>query len=91
MGWAVLPEHQGQGIGGRAAARALAGARKTGKHRYLHAFPSVDNGASNATCREPGFALLGECDFEYPPGHEMRCNDWRFDLDPGAAGLSTRR
>jgi hypothetical protein len=26
------------------------------------------------------FTLVGACDFEYPPGHVMRCNDWRFDL-----------
>ena len=24
--------------------------------------------------------LLEECDFEFPPGHHMRCNDWRLDL-----------
>jgi hypothetical protein len=24
---------------------------------------------------------VSESDFEYPPGHMMRCNDWRFDLD----------
>jgi hypothetical protein len=28
-----------------------------------------------------GFELLGEYDFEYPPGHLMRCNDWRLDLN----------
>jgi RimJ/RimL family protein N-acetyltransferase len=80
MGWGVLPEYQGQGIATRAADLALARARETGRQRFLHAFPSVDNAASNALCRKLGFELLGESDVEYPPGHIMRCNDWRFDL-----------
>ncbi|MGS2645029.1 LysE family translocator [Streptosporangium sp. G12] len=42
--------------------------------------PSVGHPASNAICRKLGFFLLGECDFEYPPGTTMRCNDWRLDL-----------
>ena len=46
----------------------------------MHAFPSVDNGPSNAICRKAGFALQDEVDVEYPPGHPMRCNDWRLDL-----------
>jgi hypothetical protein len=23
---------------------------------------------------------MEECEFEFPPGHSMRCNDWRLDL-----------
>ena len=42
------------------------------------AFPSVDNGASNAICRKGGFTLLEECDVEDPPGSVMRCNDWEL-------------
>jgi hypothetical protein len=47
-----------------------------------------DNAPSNAICREVGFELLGELDFEYPPGHSMRCNDWCLDL---RVGMSTDR
>jgi len=83
MGWSVVLEYQGHGIGSRGAALALALASQTGKHRFLHAFPSVDNVASNAICRKLGFVLLEECDLEYPPGHAMRCNSWRFDLAGG--------
>ncbi|MFF4173743.1 GNAT family N-acetyltransferase [Streptomyces sp. NPDC001744] len=57
-----------------------AGARATGLRRFLHAFPSTDNAASNAVCRGAGFELRGERDFAYPPGRPMRCNDWRFGL-----------
>jgi RimJ/RimL family protein N-acetyltransferase len=85
VGWSVLPEWQGRGIAGRATLRALAHARAGGQLRYIHAFPSVDNGPSNAICRKLGFELLEAIDFEYPPGSAqvLRCNDWRLDLQAG--------
>ena len=79
-GWSVLPEFQGRGIAGAATRLAIDAARAERKHRYLHAFPSVENGPSNAICRKLGFELLGDSEFEYPKGHFMRCNDWRLDL-----------
>lgn len=79
-GWSVLPEFQGQGIGARATALVLERARAEGRYQFIHAFPSVENGPSNAICRKLGFTLQEEGDFEYPPGHMMRCNDWRLDL-----------
>jgi RimJ/RimL family protein N-acetyltransferase len=79
-GWSVLPAFQGRGIA-TAAARAVAAlARAQRRHPYLYAFPSVDHPASNAICRKAGFALVGETDFEYPPGSVMRCNEWRLGL-----------
>jgi len=47
----------------------------------IHAFPKVVNTPSNAICRKAGFELAGECDFEYPPGNPIRCNDWVFRFD----------
>ncbi len=79
-GWSVLPEFQGQGIATRATAIVVERARAEDKYQFLHAFPSVENGPSNAICRKLGFTLQGEADFEYPQGHFMRCNDWRLDL-----------
>jgi RimJ/RimL family protein N-acetyltransferase len=79
-GWSVLPAFQGRGIASAATAQVIAAARSAGKHRYLHAFPSVDNAASNAVCRKLGFTLVEEFEFEYPPGTFMQCNDWRLDL-----------
>jgi RimJ/RimL family protein N-acetyltransferase len=76
----VIPPFQGRGIGGLATAQAIAMARAEGKHRFLHAYPSVDNAPSNAICRKLGFTFLGPYEFEYPPGHLMQCNDWRLDL-----------
>lgn len=79
-GWGVLAAYQRRGIAAAAAAAVVEQARAEHKHRYLHAFPSVDNPSSNALCRRMGFSLQGECDVEYPKGHLMRTNDWRLDL-----------
>lgn len=80
IGWSVLPAFQGRGIAGMATVQAIDRARSEGKHRFVHAFPSVENAPSNAICRKLGFELLGDEEFEYPKGSFMRCNDWRFDL-----------
>jgi len=80
VGWSVLTQFQGRGIAGCATEQVIALARSDGRHRFVHAFPSIENGASNSICRKLGFTLLEECEFEYPPGHLMRCNDWRLDL-----------
>jgi len=83
IGWSVLPAFQGRGIAGSATLQAIALARSEGKRRFLHAYPSVDNGPSNAICRKLGFTLAGPSDFEFPKGSIMRCNDWRLDLFAG--------
>jgi RimJ/RimL family protein N-acetyltransferase len=80
IGWAVLPAFQGRGIAGTATSQAIALARSERKHRFLHAFPSVDNAPSNAICRKLGFTLVEEYEFEYPKGSFMQCHDWRIDL-----------
>jgi RimJ/RimL family protein N-acetyltransferase len=82
IGWSVIPRFQGRGIATAATVQAIAAARADGRRRFLHAFPSVANAASNAVCRKAGFSLLGEYGFEYPPGNPIRCNDWLFDLQP---------
>lgn len=79
-GWSVLPPYQGRGIAVAAGQEIVTLARAERRHRYLHAFPSVTNPGSNGVCRRLGFAFFEECDFEFPPGHQMRCNDWRLDL-----------
>jgi len=79
-GWSVLPSFQGRGIATAATRAVVDAARAARKHRHLHAFPSVANGPSNAVCAKAGFELVGECDFEYPPGQVLRSNDWRLDL-----------
>jgi RimJ/RimL family protein N-acetyltransferase len=82
IGWSVLPGFQGRGVASTATGGALDAARAEGGRRYVHAYPSVDNGPSNGICRRLGFELLGSEEFEWPKGSGtmMRCNDWRYDL-----------
>ena len=79
-GWMILPQYGGRGLATAAALEIVALARKEARFRFLHAFPNVENAASNAVCRKAGFTNQGEHTFEYPKGHFMRCNDWRVDL-----------
>jgi RimJ/RimL family protein N-acetyltransferase len=80
VGWMVVPEFQGRGIAMAATAQAIDLAKREDKHRFMHAFPNVANAASNAICRKLGFELRETCEFEFPKGHFMTCNDWRLDL-----------
>ncbi len=79
-GWRILPEYQGKGIATKAISLIIERAQAEGKRRFMHAFPSIDNEASNIICKKTGFVLQKEVDFEYPPGKFMRSNDWRLDL-----------
>jgi RimJ/RimL family protein N-acetyltransferase len=79
-GWLILPAYQGKGIATKATAAAIEQAGQEAKFPFMHAFPSVENDASNAICRKLGFTLLETSKVEYPPGHSMTVNDWRLDL-----------
>jgi RimJ/RimL family protein N-acetyltransferase len=79
-GWSVLPLYQGKGIATKAVKLAIEEASSENKYKYIHAFPSIDNPASNAICRKIDFQFISECEFEYPPGSFMRCNNWRYNL-----------
>jgi len=80
IGWLVLPDYQGRGIATKAAQAVIEHARREPIYQFMHAFPSVENAASNAICRKLGFTLIEECQVEYPPGRSMTVNDWRLDL-----------
>jgi RimJ/RimL family protein N-acetyltransferase len=79
-GYGILPEFQGRGLAVAATVAVVEEAAAQAKHRYLHAFPSVDHVASNAVCQKAGFEFVAECEFEYPKGTFIRSNDWRADL-----------
>jgi RimJ/RimL family protein N-acetyltransferase len=83
IGWAVVPTFQGRGMAREGTQRVIEIARAERQRRWLHAFPSVANGSSNAICRRLGFELLETIDFEYPKGSRLRCHDWRLDLFTG--------
>jgi RimJ/RimL family protein N-acetyltransferase len=81
-GWGVFPEFQKRGVASAAARLVAAEARAEERHRHLHAYPSAGHAASNGVCRKAGFTLQGPCEFEYPKGTWMRCNDWSLELMP---------
>jgi RimJ/RimL family protein N-acetyltransferase len=84
-GWQVIPAFQGRGIATEAMVQLIEQLKTNGSRRFLHAFPSIENGPSNAICRKLGFELLEALEFEYPKGSIMRCNDWRLDLRTSSA------
>ena len=67
-GWGVLPEFQGRGIGTAAVRAVVEHARAHGRHRSMHAYPSVTNPPSNAICRKAGFDLPGRLRLRVPAG-----------------------
>jgi len=79
MGWFVLPEHQGKGIATEAAQLIISQARTDPEVRFIHAYPTVTNAASNAIARKIGMENRGEFDNEGFAG-VLRCNNWRIDL-----------
>ena len=79
-GWSVFPEFRGRGFALEATGAIIERARAAGDRRHLHAFPHVENEASNAICKKAGFTLLGPVEFEYPPGNFELSNDWVLDL-----------
>jgi RimJ/RimL family protein N-acetyltransferase len=80
MGWSVLSEFQGKGIASKAVAAAIDKAKLEKKHTTIHAFPSINNLASNAICQKLNFRFVEQCKFEYPVGHFIISNDWEYKL-----------
>lgn len=84
-GWSVEAAYRGQGIAPAAVIAMLEWARADGETLPVHAYPRVDNPASNAVCRKAGFTLVGEADVELTPGNVHRLNDWVVELTPARA------
>jgi RimJ/RimL family protein N-acetyltransferase len=81
IGWMVLPEFQGRGIGTMAVRALLQLARDAGRWGLVHAFPATTNGPSNGICRSVGFRFAGEQDVPFA-GRVIRTNHWV--INPGA-------
>jgi RimJ/RimL family protein N-acetyltransferase len=77
IGWSVLPQYQGRGIATAGVAQAIVNANIEQKHGFIHAFPSINNAASNTVCRKLNSSLMSQCEFEYPLGNIMQCNNWQ--------------
>ncbi|WP_256941110.1 GNAT family N-acetyltransferase [Bacillus sp. EAC] len=81
IGWSVLPQFQGMGIATIAVSKAITLASFERKHKNIHAFPSVENLASNKICQKLNFSYMGKCEFEYPLGTIMQSNNWRIKFN----------
>ncbi|WDZ85397.1 GNAT family N-acetyltransferase [Micromonospora cathayae] len=79
IGWLVLPAYQGRGLARRAVSTLLGEARRDGRWGVVHAFPGVDNTASNRLCRTLGFTLVGVRDTPFRD-QVFRTNHWTIDL-----------
>jgi RimJ/RimL family protein N-acetyltransferase len=78
IGWMVLPEFQGRGVGKTAVRLLLDRARHEERWGTVHAFPSVSNGPSNGICRAVGFTLAGEETIAFG-GRTLLTNHWHID------------
>ncbi|MGH3241336.1 MAG: GNAT family N-acetyltransferase [Spirillospora sp.] len=87
IGWMVMPEFQGRGVGKCAVRMLLERARDEGGWGLVHAFPATTNAPSNGICRSLGFTFLAEQDVVFA-GRIVRANHWI--IDPAAADLAQK-
>lgn len=78
IGWMVLPEFQGRGLGKLAVRTLLELAREEDRWGVVHAFPAIANAPSNGICRSLGFRSLGEEDVTFAD-RVLRTNHWAID------------
>ena len=79
-GWAIVPAHQGRGLGANGTRAMMERLKPVAAHRYVFAFPTPENPGSNWICRKLGFELTGVEEAEYPKGIWAPHNVWRLDL-----------
>ncbi|WP_053690219.1 GNAT family N-acetyltransferase [Streptomyces sp. WM6372] len=75
IGWMVLPEFQGQGLGKRAVRALLELARDEDRWGIVHAYPATSNAASNGICRSVGFRFVSEAEVTFA-GSVFKSNHW---------------
>ena len=80
VGWEIVPNWHGRGVGARAVALMLDHLAKVRRHDLAFAYPTPDNAGSNGICRKLGFDLIAPRDVEYPKGVWSPHNVWRRDL-----------
>ncbi|MFF4581547.1 GNAT family N-acetyltransferase [Streptomyces sp. NPDC001389] len=75
IGWMVLPEHQGRGLGKHAVRTLLEQARDAHRWGVVHAYPATGNAASNGICRSVGFRFVARTRTPFA-GRMFTTNHW---------------
>ena len=75
IGWMVLPQFQGRGLGKLATRTLLEQARDEDRWGDVHAFPATSNAASNGICRSLGFRFIAERNVTFAD-RVLRSNHW---------------
>jgi RimJ/RimL family protein N-acetyltransferase len=78
IGWMVLPEFQGRGVGKAAVRSVLQRASSEKRWGIIHARTTVSNAPSNAICRSLGFVLVGQEEYVVA-GRPFQTNHWTID------------
>lgn len=75
VGWMLLSDYHGRGLGSEALRMLLERMRADPSFDFVHAFPGIANGASNGLCRKFGFELVGPAKVEFS-GRPLEVNRW---------------
>ena len=81
VGWSVLPSAQGRGVATRATAALVDRRAGVGRAPRAAGLPVGRQRAVERRVRQGRLhAARAVLTVEYPPGHELRCNEWRLEL-----------
>ncbi len=75
VGWMLLPQFHGRGLGSEALGLLIERLRAAPQFDVVHAFPGVSNGPSNGLCRKFGFELVDSGEVEFA-GRPLVVNHW---------------
>jgi RimJ/RimL family protein N-acetyltransferase len=78
VGWMLLPQFHGRGLGSEALGMLIERLRASPKFDLVHAFPGVTNAPSNGLCRKFGFELVDGGEVEFA-GRPLTVNHWVLD------------
>ncbi|WP_061965248.1 GNAT family N-acetyltransferase [Demequina aurantiaca] len=79
-GWSIEAQYRGRGIATIATTTMIQFLREGGETCLLHAYPRIDNAASNAVCRKAGFSLVGAVKDPSVGAGEIELNDYAMEL-----------
>jgi RimJ/RimL family protein N-acetyltransferase len=79
VGWMLLADFHGRGLGSEALGLLIERMRSEPQFDTVHAFPGSTNAASNSLCRRFGFTFVEQADIEFA-GRPLQCNHWQLPL-----------